>query len=264
MNENKYPTEVEAAFLVVSDKPRDILDRIAKLSSLGRYDLRSGKTKIIRDRYFDTPEHFLQDLKLALRIREADGMRLIALKGPSRSVPGGGVERLEIEEEWSIDAFRKVLKVLKSMNIEIVSLKDAVGSKDPIVALSRYNFGIVQERETERVVKNVVHKIGDNRHVVAEMAIDMVKYLFSDIGSIVRIYEIEIEKKGDGSPFIMMELADELMGNFESEIRKWNYGKLATGNAIKQLLKEFTQPDIVDDEGNLGLKAFDLIENYLR
>jgi SepF-like predicted cell division protein (DUF552 family) len=264
MNEIKYPTEVEAAFLVVSDMPQDFLDYISKLKSLGRFELRPEKKELIRDRYFDTPKNALQDRRMALRIREVVGRRLMTLKGPSRSLPSGGVERLEIEEEWSDAVFRKVLEVLKSNNIDIGYPVQAVDDEDPIALMGRHHLYLVQERETERDVKNVMHKIGDGHIVVAEMAIDAVRYLFDDIGSPLRIYQIEIEVKDRGSPSIMRELADELENKFRSDIIKWNYGKLATGKAIKKLLGKCDPKKIADSEGNLKPDAYDWIENYIR
>ena len=261
MSDIRYPTEIEAAFLIVSDRPQDTLDRIAKLSSLGGYNLRSMGTKIILDHYFDTPGHDLQDIKFALRIRQVDDEKpSITLKGPSRSIPGGGVERLEIDEEWSNDALRTVLKVLKNKKINISSSKESIEIEKPIEALRSYDLDVVQKRTTNREVRNVVPKIGDDRPVVAEMAIDIVRYLFLD-GSTARIYQIEIEKKYRGSPLIMVEIADELKDEFKSEIRNWNYGKLATGKAIEKLLGE--KKEIVDGEGNLNRDAYDLIEDYI-
>ena len=235
MSEIKYPTEVEAAFLVISDRPRDFVDRMEKLPSLGKYELQSSKNEKIRDLYFDTPEHALQALRIALRIREVDGKRFLTLKGPSSSIASGGVERLE----------------------------PSFG--DPTAVMSRHqNLSLVQERETERTIRNVAHKIGDDHLVVAEMAIDAVKYLFADIDSPIRIYQIEIEEKAWGSHSIMGELADEFEDKFKSEIRRWNYGKLATGKAIKKLLGECDRKKIVDADDNLRPAVYDWIENYIR
>lgn len=262
MSEIKYPTEVEAAFLVVSNRPRDFVDQMENLQSLGKYKIRSGKKKLIRDSYFDTPEHALQALRIALRIREVDGKWFFTLKGPSSSISSGGVERLEIEEVWSDDALRKVQEVLRRSNIDIDSIEPSFEDKDPIDIMSGHDLSVVQVRETERTVRNIAHKVGDL--VVAEMAIDSVKYIFSDIDSAIRIYQIEIEEKDWGSPLIIGELADELEDKFKPEIRRWNYGKLATGKAIKKLLAECDREKIVDSKGNLAPDVYDWIENYLR
>ncbi len=264
MSEIKYPAEVEAAFLVICDQPRDFIDRMEKLPSLGKYELQSCKKRMIRDRYFDTPEHALQDQRIALRIREVNGKQLTTLKGPSRSLPRGGVERVEIEEEWSDAVFRTILEVLKSNNIDIEYPMQAVGDEDPLALMSLHRLCLVQERKTERTIRNVAHKVGDDHLVVAEMAIDVVTYLFGDIDSPIRIYQIEIEEKDRGSPLIMGELADKLVDKFKPEIRRWSYGKLATGKAIKKLLGECDREKIVDSEGNLAPDVYDWIENYLR
>src|SRR5712691_9312817 len=92
--------EVEAAVIIRSENPGLVAGRLARLAKLGSYRLLKERTVHIRDRYFDTPAGDLGKRRVALRIREVDGARLITVKADSFR-QGSTTSRLEIEDAWS-------------------------------------------------------------------------------------------------------------------------------------------------------------------
>src|SRR5439155_11088123 len=64
-----FGREIESILLILSDRPEEVVRKIAAKKSVGDYRLVGEKTKFLADTYFDTPNHFLSDRKLNLRIR---------------------------------------------------------------------------------------------------------------------------------------------------------------------------------------------------
>lgn len=254
--------EIEATLIIWSETPQVITEQIASLTSIKNYRLLPQDSKTINDSYFDTPDHALQTQKLALRIREIDGTYWITLKGPSRPVGRwGGVERLEIEAPWSPDALTRVVKELMDRGIKVLRHQEFDCAR-PLDVVSSLGLEVVQHRECQRKVRNIVHKGEESGPVLAELAIDSVAYHFNNHQ--VHHHEVEIEAKWDDGSTVIKTVIERLGKMCQRALRRWDYGKLATGKAIEKLLSEEALEGLLDNDKNLKPIAYGKVEDYLK
>jgi len=269
VNESKRELiEVESVLIICSDNPREIVDQIANLPSIGNFWLPLKAKQKIHDLYFDTSDRALRAKRMALRLREieVDGRNkkcLLTFKGPSISISGSsGMERIEIEHEWSKDTFDHVWCKLQDQGIEPMGHHQQANYHPiPVITLEMNGLKIIQDRRTARTVKNVVLKNDDPLSVIAELAIDEGEYLIG--GQNIRYNEIEIEAKKTDCTAILDELVDKLQEKFVNQVYKWKYSKLAMGLAIEKMADEKGFSDLIDSNGNLIPKAFKVIKKYL-
>ena len=261
--------EIEATLIICAEKPRVVARKIAGLTSIANYQLLHQTPKTIHDLYFDTPGRILQSQKLALRVRYIGAMCWIALKGPSRSTNWTGVERLEIEELWSKNAFIMMLEGMKKL-LKERELKKLMGKKikmlqqrqdfaHPVVDIMKsLELEVVQERKTNRQIRNIV--LSKSGPVLAELAIDSVDYHFSN--QTICHYEVEIEVKvREGS--VIETTSESLVEMYGTTLRRWNHSKLATGKGVENLLYEGALEGLLDSNNNLKPVAYDKIYDYL-
>lgn len=219
--------EREAKLVITGERPATVADAIAGLAHLAGRPLVLAGSVVIRDVYFDTPAGALVARRDSLRIRIADGEPLLTLKGPSREVDPGVVERDELEIPWSEPAYARLLELLAERGIP---LRRAPRGHDPLSTLLASGLARIQERETSR----------RRRHVdgagppIAEVALDEVTYHL-DAGSVCH-HEVEIEAKApEGAPYLPRAVS-ELLARFGPALTPWRHGKLATGLAIERAL----------------------------
>jgi hypothetical protein len=74
---------------------------------------------------------------------------------------------------------------------------------------------------------------------------------------------VEVEAKTTRGTEAVDTIARALMAQFGTELRKWDYSKLAIGKAIERLLNEGALEDLLEEDGQLTPAAFDLVERYL-
>lgn len=199
--------EMEVALVVASSDPAGVWARVRNLRTLGAYDLVSRPAQPLFDRYFDTPSRDLWRRRLAVRERDVDGERLLALKGEIRPR-----EHLEIEQRDDDAARRRIDSELR-----------ARGVPTSVAAL-----GVIQERDTIRERRALTFA----GRTFAELALDDVTYRFG--GRVVRLREVEVELEdleADLEPFVVQLL------RAVPELREWPYTKLATGAAIAAALE---------------------------
>lgn len=255
--------EIEATLIIWSETPQVIAEQIARLNSIGNYRLLPQDSKTIHDLYLDTPDHALQNQKLALRVREIGATRWITLKGPSRPIgEWGGVERLEIEASWSQDALTRVVKEFMDRGIEVLQQRQEFDYVHPLDVMSSLGLEVVQRRECQRKVRNIVHAGKESGPVLAELAIDSVVYHFSDHQ--VCHHEVEIEAKWEDGPTVIKIVIERLDKMYRRALRRWDYGKLATGKAIEKLLSEEALEGLLNSNNNLKPIAYDKVDDYLK
>ena len=61
--------EVESTLIIVSDDPQKVTQNLSRLTELVGLNLVPEAPKDIRDLYFDTPDHQLENELLSLRLR---------------------------------------------------------------------------------------------------------------------------------------------------------------------------------------------------
>lgn len=253
--------EVEASLIIWSENPQPVAGQIAGLTSVGNYRLLPQDPILIHDLYFDTPDRALQTPQMALRLREIGGTSWITLKGPSQPTGwGSGVERLEIEVEWSKGALTGIVEELRARGVEILPQWQDSDDAYPLAVMAGLGLEVIQDREGHRQLWNIV--AGDRSSpVLAELALDFVVFNFS--GQQVCYHEVEIEAKGEGGPAVIQAMVESLVVMVGPVLRTWDYGKLATGKAIEGLLKTGELQELLGVDNNLKPAALDRISDYL-
>lgn len=199
--------EIEAALVVAAPHPAGVFARLHRLPTLGGHRLEPLATQRLRDRYLDTPARDLWRRRLAVRERQVDGERLLALKGEI-----GPRERLEIEEREGDAARERIEAELRARGVR--------------VALA--TLGVIQERDTTRQRRALT----SGGRTTAELALDEVTYRLA--AGQVRLHEVEVELADLDADL------DPLVAALEQaapELRAWPYNKLATGAAIATALE---------------------------
>jgi inorganic triphosphatase YgiF len=254
----KQNREVEAKLVIRSERPREIAREIASLAAVGRFRLVARGTLALRDSYFDTEDGDLRRAGASLRIRAVDGERWITLKGPAeRDAESGTVERDETELPWSREALHRVVAALSALGVDLPSGREGAGGDDPVAALRALGLRPVQDRATERRVRDVLAEEGGDP--VAELVVDSVRYQLD--GREVWHHEVEVEAKGRNGGKVVRAVAAALRERFPDTLRPWTRGKLSTGRVLERLLRSRELEGLLGPDGSLTPAAYDRIDD---
>jgi inorganic triphosphatase YgiF len=265
---NADDLEIEAKLLIVSQTPRRVVAALESLGHIAAYKLRPCPSTTLRDIYLDLPDGTLRQRGYALRLRHGGSRWLLALKGRARPVPGGGVERVEIE--GSADDPNLSARIDTALGgIEAWKRLRDLGS-EPLATLLDAGFGTIQERVTHRRSRDV---LGTDGAVLAHLAIDSVTYRVQERD--VRHHEVEVETAKGGDPAHLGRITRALAAAFESELRPCTHSKLAIGLGLQSLAESTKlfgdhaksrslEPVIgVNDEGDMTTQAYALLLEHL-
>lgn len=247
--------EVERALIIASGDTEGIVEKMDGLNALSSYILQDRRSQRIIDSYFDThtEKGKLAHDKIALRLRKVNSKELIALKGPSH-IAG---ERFELELPWSKEAAMKISSALQKRGISF-KIPSRWKSSEAKETLKGFGLFVVQERETHRILWDICKKTEETieEDAIAELSIDSTAY---PLQSVAKHTEIEIEAKTEEGILAINEIESILMNLFSPSLRSWNYGKLATGKAIKELLAQDKQ-----FKSKIANRSFLSIEDYAK
>jgi len=226
---------------------------------VSEYDLKPKPSQAIQDTYYDTKERFLREKRITLRIRRMDDRLLLSTKSYIRRIAGDIIQRREMERPWSYSSIRLLARNLK-LNIPMMS-----STKFQNLPLSRVlatmGLEVVQERLTRREPRDIVIRDQVPVSILAELAIDRVRYAFGDIT--VGLSEIEVEAKAARSLSRLREIVDALVSRYSPFLQQWFHGEFVTGLAIQKLLKtKAFRSSLLN--GDLGPEAFRLIEREIQ
>jgi hypothetical protein len=259
-SEHEIPLEREATLLICSDRPETVYQEIASLTAVGAYKLVPGKSQLLEDHYFDTPDGNFSAKKWGLRLRRIGNDLWITLKGPSKETAWGGRERAETEALWSKTAVAEVAKELSRQGVELNLQGEDVEHSDPMEVMTLSGLVVIQRRNTRRAASAVIS--GADGMVQAELAADSVAYFFPETE--ILHYEVEIESKGPNGPAAAEAIAEYLLAEYSPELKRWHHDKLATGWAIRELLTGGSLEGLLDVNNRLKSAAYDRIDEYLR
>ncbi len=250
--------ESELTLLVSSDDPDEMLSKIDNIGSIDDYMFTPAESLMINDYYFDTPAGELSGNKHVLRVRRESEQVWITVKGPSREIKDGILQRTEIEVPWSREAVGKLSSLPETQKLFITTSQEINTQSDALDTFVNAGLIVIQERETQRILKHIRRL--KTKHVVAELALDRVIYHIDDRS--IRHSEIEIETKGKEDSSVALRVAEYLVGLYPGELRKWAHTKFATGRAIQALLsEEFFENTLAPNM--LTTASYALIEKYL-
>ncbi|HEX2188261.1 MAG TPA: CYTH domain-containing protein [Longimicrobiaceae bacterium] len=249
--------EVEAKLIVVSERPREVVERVAALGSLAGRRLVDRGEQRLRDVYHDTPGGELVRRRAAVRLRHGDGGVRLTLKAEGRAVRAGTADRLEVEAAWSAAALERVAAALEGLGVGLPRPASADG--EPGEVLARMGLVVVQDRVTVRRVRDVLPPGAGGGAPLAELVVDSVGY----VGGRAWHHEVEVEARGEEGAAALEELEDALAGLFAGELRAWPHSKQATGKAVEALLAGPGGEGLVGPGGDLVPAAYERIDAYL-
>ncbi|MDQ7781878.1 MAG: CYTH domain-containing protein [Desulfomonilaceae bacterium] len=252
------PVEAETTLLICSHNPRSVVREIDGLQDIANFRVIGVGLRVLEDRYLDVRASELGRRGWVLRLRRVDSTWWITLKGPCRETPDGAMERSELELAWSWESLERVMNML---HIPLRNFDDRdISGADPAEIMTGLGMVVIQDRVTERRVKNVLS--GDPSVVAAEIAVDRVRYDLP--GRAILHYEVEIESKLQEHGSAVASIADALRKKFGSMLREWKFGKLATGMAIDALIRNNALSGLINEDGSLQPDAYDRVERYFR
>lgn len=247
--------EVEATLAVCSEEPAALMEELAGLDRLGPFRLRWLGAARLRDVYFELPDDGLRERGVALRLRREEDAWTLTLKADARATAGGAVERTEVEGAWTEEGVAPVAAELAGRGLDAAGLRAAAGRPDPVEAMQRAGFRVVQDRRTLRRRAAVTGAAGPDEEV-AELAADTVRYRARGGRTVVH-REVEVEAAPGAPAALADRVAAGLRQRFGDDLRPWAHSKLATGRALAELDPP-TGPD-----GALRPGAYDELERRI-
>lgn len=252
------PAEIEGTLAICHEDPQRIATKLEELSVVGDYELTPSSRTDIEDEYFDTPEGAFRECGYALRIRKTNEGCFIAAKGPARRSADGISERSEVEVSWSREGLRQISEQLPGIMGRQVA--EQCFRDDPAESLRTAGLVPIHRRTTLRHTRNFLD--GRSGELVAELDIDRVAY-YVPHGTVVH-WEAEIEAKGRGDSKTVSEIMKKLLHLYGKALRRWDVGKLATGNAIEMVMDRGLMGSLIKTDGGMLPQAYDLIEVFLK
>jgi len=248
--------ELETTLLVDCDHPETVMKTLAARNTIGPYETIAKGAILMHDQYFDTEKQSLSKGGIALRVRKIGPTRLVCIKGRERLHEWGGIERLEIEKDWSVQALKKILPCLGKICLKVD--ENAFCEDDPGETLNRMGLKCIQGRETNRIIVGIGHpQMSSNTHF-AEMALDRVCYRFGRRSFLH--HEVEIEAKALKCDNHLKTVVALLNNDFPGKFKRWDHNKLITGYAIEMLLEKGTLPADSSEPEVLGHNEYLKIE----
>ena len=245
--------------LIINDDADHVRKELASINHISEYDLAPKPRWIIYDTYYDTSDNSLRRRKISLRTRRLDGILLISTKSDVRRVAGNIIRRRELELPWAYDSVRRLARKLK---LETPTTSVSQFQNTPVSrTLATMGLKAIQERQTQREVRDVFRRNNRTTSILAEMAIDKVTYAFENVN--VVLSEVEVEAKSARSLADVREIADALVSKYHPMLRQWFHGKFVTGLAIRKLLENRTLQSYLLN-GDLKPEAFELIDRTVR
>ncbi len=251
-------TETEATLLICSEKPRALADEIARLRRIGFHRLGPTSSVTIRDLYLDMRSKVLSSNRWALRLRTVGARRSVTLKGPSRPTGHGGSRRLEMEAPWSDEAIQRIKDELGRSGMPLHEAE--YFHDDPERTMASLGLEPIQRRRVVRRKRDILG--AHEKRGPGEFMVDAVTYFFMD--AFIFHWEVEVEARGDEAGETAGSIAKELLDMFEPALRRWDYGKLATGLVLGELLRSRAIEPFVREDRSLMRSAYETMEQQLR
>ena len=229
-------SELELILMIVSSDPEATVSKLTELESIGPYMLQTEPLRSIHDIYLDTTNHALGKKRINLRLRRLGDSYWVTMKTSPGLFSRRRHERQEVEVPWSADSLKRIVTDLARRGIQLNLPENLHDSGSRLDIMKRMGLSILQDRETERIPRNVIDGRVGSRGMLAELEVDSVLYHFAR--GDIKLFEIELEAKSKKGRSKLGELSDRLHEEFSLELRTWKFGKLVTGEKIERLLAQ--------------------------
>jgi inorganic triphosphatase YgiF len=249
-------TEIEVKLLITAQDPVVFLKGIARKSAVLNFQLIKHGRRHIRDIYLDTSAFKLKNQRLALRLRKQNSQYFLTLKGKTKIRDWGGVERLEVELPWSASSIQKMQKILRENHAVLNLTDDLKNLRDPLEYLKQAGLKVIQDRETHRLIRAVLHP-EDPGNILVELALDTVTFRLK--GLIILQAEIELEAKSAEGLEPVRQIREHFLQRYPQQLRSWTISKLSTGLMIEQLQQEGILKQFLSNQNYLLPQAYDYL-----
>lgn len=254
------PAEIEACLAFVGEERAELFERLASAPVLAGVSAGARERAVLRDSYYDTPEHDLARADMALRWRRrsrgSEEQQLFTWKGPAERVGASGVTRAELEGPATPAFLLALLEQARSSGV-VLGRSAACNEDDPELWLAAAGLVRVQARETERTSAALLDAEGAE---LCELALDLVRYS-SDQRTLVH-RELELEARG-ATGFAQVEaLAAQLVAAHPGDLRPWPWSKTALGAALESLAASGELEELLRGEELLP-RGYDQVEARL-
>ena len=196
---------------------------------------------LFHDLYFDTQQRIFQNKKISFRIREVNNKKFLTIKLPSLQSLHQESSSLrndeEIEVEWSKNKIIEIFQELEKRGIYALQSIENIyfNNLNVIETMGKLGFSIIQNRHTQRRIKNLV-KSEKKNELLAEMVIEQV--IFHIGNHDVYHYDVEIEDKSSDDSHARIFLINELLSSdYGKMLIKWKYGKISIGKGLEVLIR---------------------------
>ena len=225
--------EKEITLVVYKENADLISNQIAALDQITEYSLREPNIHHIIDVSFDTSDRNLFRNHMSLRIRSINRRCLFTLKSSPVFDMSGIVKRDELELDWHSDSFGSLTDALIKSGIELP--RNYKFDSDWYKSMSSLGMNVLQERHTERRTKDVFLE----QTLVAELAIDEVKYKYEKVDILHK--EIEIESKSTVGDSAILIISEYLVERYPDTLLIWMPSKLEFGLILNYLIQSGNQ-----------------------
>lgn len=181
------------------------------------------------------------------------------MKGQAAILDWGGINRLEIEEEWSPESLQKVLNIIPDLKYDPNDLHSFFLPDNPVKTLKRLDFKIVQDRITQRDMRDVIMQ--KHHELLAEFVVDEVHFQ-TPAGKVIH-YEVEIEALEEKSVGHVHKLLQELQTRYPDDLRIWLFSKLETGEVIYQHANDLRKNSFINKDHSISTEGYERIANLL-
>ena len=220
--------EKEITLVAYNESAETISNQISRLNNISKYLLAEAKVQDIVDVSFDTSDKNLFQNHMSLRIRKINGRCLFTLKSNPVFDMSGTVKRDELELEWKPDSFDDLVDALIASGIKFPC--NYAFDFDWYKSMNSLGMNVLQERHTKRLAKEIYCE----QILVAELAIDEVKYRYEQGDVFHR--EIEIESKSIFGDSAISIISKHLVQKYPNALWTWMPSKLELGIALQDLI----------------------------
>lgn len=221
---------------IVPDVADQIIRDIARLSHISNYAFSDRAMDTVVEQCFDTTGGDLREKALEL-LRWRIGSKALIKLGPlSQNEQGTDSQKAEFQHPWTDEGLRLVIERLHAHGIAVNRPAPSFRHMEALDQMTRLGFTVIQDRTTQRRVRDIFCLNERGTQVKAEFVLESVTYAF--LGATIHHHQVGFKSRTPDGPFVVAAILDMFSDMYKDALRAWNKSTSTTGAAIEMLLKE--------------------------